>query len=145
MTQENDIRLAYINTLLDGGYTRLLENASSISFAILGAENPTIGYIVGGVTKGSTMDVPTLDFNDSRELDSYAEFKELWCKYAEKAPLYNDYNGHRLSGVGTWIHEGKIYFDLVQHFHGIDRATQQAKLRGEIAIYDCKNQKDILL
>ena len=43
MTQEHDIRLAYINTLLDSGYTRLLE----------GTENPTIGYIVGGVdTKG---------------------------------------------------------------------------------------------
>ena len=135
MTQEHDIRQAYISTLLDGGYTRLLE----------GTENPTIGYIVGGVTKGSTMDAPTLDFNDSRELDSYAEFKELWCKYAEKAPLYNDYDGHRLTGVGTWIHEGQIYFDLVQHFHGLDEATQQAKQRGEIAIYDCKNQKEIVI
>jgi hypothetical protein len=50
-----------------------------------------------------------------------------------------------LTGVGTWMHEGKIYFDLVQHFHGLDEATEQAKQRGEIAIYDCKNQKDILL
>ena len=135
MTLEHDIRLAYINTLLDDGYTRLLE----------GTENPTIGYIVGGVTEGSTMQVPTLDFNDSRELDSYAEFKNLWLTYAMKAPLYNDYDGHRLTGVGTWVHEGKIYFDLVQHFHGLDEATQQAKQRGEIAIYDCKSQKDILL
>ena len=135
MTQENDIRLAYINTLLDGGYTRLLE----------GTENPTIGYIVGGVTEDSTMDVPTLDFNDSRELDSYAEFKNLWLTYAMQAPLYTDHDVHRLTGVGTWIHEGQIYFDLVQHFHGLDEATQQAKQRGEIAIYDCKNQKEILL
>ena len=132
MTQEHDIRLAYISTLLDGGYTRLLE----------GTENPTIGYIVGGVTKGSTM--PT-QFRHPSEREEYDKFKELWCKYAEKAPLYNDYDGHRLSGVGTWVHDGKIYFDLVQHFFGHARATEQAKQRGEIAIYDCKNQKEILL
>ena len=131
MTQEHDIRLAYISTLLDGGYTRLLE----------GTENPTIGYIVGGVTKDSTMVLHA----DVEVGEQYPEFKELWCKYAEKAPLYNDYDGHRLTGVGTWIHEGQIYFDLVQHFHGLDEATQQAKQRGEIAIYDCKNQKEILL
>ena len=142
MTQEHAIRRAYINTLLDGGYTRLLE----------GTENPTIGYIVGGVTEDSTMheDKTHPDFRSryertSREINHYAKFKELWCKYAEKAPLYNDYDGHRLSGVGTWIHDGKIYFDLVQHFHGLDGATEQAKERGEIAIYDCKNQKEILL
>ena len=131
MTQEHDIRLAYISTLLDGGYTRLLE----------GTENPTIGYIVGGVTKDSTMVLHA----DVEVGEQYPEFKELWCKYAEKAPLYNDYDGHRLTGVGTWIHEGQIYFDLVQHFHGLDEATQQAKQRGEIAIYDCRNQKEILL
>ena len=135
MTQEHDIRLAYISTLLDGGYTRLLE----------GTENPTIGYIVGGVTEDSTMDLPDVSLFTFTVAEMYDEFKELWCKYAHKTPLYNDYDGHRLSGVGTWVHEGKIYFDLVQHFHGLDEATQQAKQRGEIAIYDCKNQKDILL
>jgi len=142
MRQEHDIRLAYINTLLDSGYTRLLE----------GTENPTIGYIVGGVTKGSTMheDETHYDFRSryertSRKINHYAQFKELWCKYAEKAPLYNDYDGHRLSGVGTWIHKGKISFDLVQHFHNLDEATQQANQRKEIAIWDCKNQKEITL
>ena len=132
MTQEHEIRLAYISTLLDGGYTRLLE----------GTENPTIGYIVGGVIEDSTM--PT-QFRHPSEREEYEKFKELWCKYAMKVPLYKGYDEWGLSGVGTWIHEGKIYFDLVQHFHGLDRATEQAKQRGEIAIYDCKNQKEILL
>ena len=137
MTQEHDIRLAYINTLLDGGYTRLLE----------GTENPTIGYIVGGVTEDSTMELHAVATNMAyvEVGKQYAEFKELWCKYAYQAPLYTDDDVHRLTGVGTWIHDGKIYFDLVQHFHGLDEATQQAKQRGEIAIYDCKNQKDLLL
>ena len=132
MTQEHDIRLAYISTLLDGGYTRLLE----------GTENPTIGYIVGGVTEDSTM--PT-QFRHPSEREEYDKFRELWRKYAYQAPLYTDDDIHRLTGVGTWIHDGKIYFDLVQHFHGLDEATQQAKQRGEIAIYDCKNQKEIVI
>tara|TARA_R110000824_G_scaffold269868_1_gene458337 strand:- start:220 stop:648 length:429 start_codon:yes stop_codon:yes gene_type:complete len=142
MTQEHDIRLAYINTLLDSGYTRLLE----------GTENPTIGYIVGGVTKDSTMheDETHYDFRSryertSRKINHYAQFKELWLTYAMRAPLYTDDDVYRLTGVGTWVHDGKIYFDLVQHFHNFDEATEQAKQRGEIAIYDCKNQKDILL
>ena len=62
MTQENDIRLAYINTLLDGGYTRLLE----------GTENPTIGYIVGGGTEDSTKDLHT--DSHSHILDMYQKF-----------------------------------------------------------------------
>ena len=135
MTQEHDIRLAYISTLLDGGYTRLLE----------GTENPTIGYIVGGVTEPTTM---YAEVDGSAYPDVNAHFKaftKLWNKYAMQAPLYTDHDVHRLTGVGTWVHEGQIYFDIVQHFHGFDEATEQAKQRGEIAIYDCKNQKDLLL
>ena len=48
-------------------------------------------------------------------------------------------------GIGTWIHDGQIYFDIVQHIYNLDGATDIAKQRGEIAIYDCKNQKEILL
>ena len=137
MTQEHTIRGAYIDTLLDGGFTRLVDRTI----------NPTEGYIVGGVTEPTTMALHAVATNMAyvEVGKQYAEFKELWCKYAEKSTLYNDYDGHRLSGVGTWVHDGKIYFDLVQHFHGIDRATEVAKERGEIAIYDCKNQKDITL
>ena len=137
MTQEHDIRLAYISTLLDGGYTRLLE----------GTENPTIGYIVGGVTEPTTMNLHTGKLKEVSVLTiaEFEEFKELWNKYAMQAPLYTDHDVHRLTGVGTWVHDGKIYFDLVQHFHGFDEATEQAKQRGEIAIYDCTKQKEILL
>ena len=126
MTQE---KKAYIDTLLDGGYTRLAD----------GTINPTEGYIVGGVTKESKM-VETFVLID----DHYAEFKGLWRTYDmqldERNPL-----GLGSSGIGTWIHKGKIYFDLVQHIQDLDVATKLAKEHGEIAIYDCKNQKEILL
>ena len=118
MTLDHTIRQAYIDTLLDGGYTRLADKTI----------NPIEGYIVGGVTEPTTMDLHT--DSHSHILDMYQKFKELWHKYDMQ--LYECVAPN--IGVGTWIHEGKIYFDLVQHFHGLDRATEQAKQRGEIAI-----------
>ena len=137
MTQENDIRLAYINTLLDGGYTRLLE----------GTENPTIGYIVGGVTEDSTMELHAVATNMAyvEVGKQYAEFKKLWHKYEMLLHQHTDGKYGAGMGIGTWVHDGKIYFDLVQHIHDLDVATKVAKERGEIAIYDCANQKEILL
>tara|TARA_R100001510_G_scaffold3855_1_gene3065 strand:- start:216 stop:614 length:399 start_codon:yes stop_codon:yes gene_type:complete len=130
-TFENDIRLAYISTLLDGGYTLLQE----------GTENPTIGYIVGGakIQEGHTMNVPTLDFNDSREIDSFKDFMNLWISTGAMCDADMD------EGIGTWIHEGKIYFDVVQHFFNEDLAIDAGKKRGQVAIWDCKNQKEITL
>ena len=125
MTEENDIRLAYINTLLDGGYTHLAD----------GTTNPTEGYIVGGLEEESTMystcsPTPTIH---------YAQFKELWVKHANMGVSVFD------GGVGTWIHGGKIYFDIVQQFHHKELAIGIGQARKERAIYDCANQKEILL
>ena len=139
MTQEHDIRLAYINTLLDGGFTRLAD----------GTINPTEGYIVGGLAEATTMpeDKYHPNFNTtyertSRATNHNAHFTKLWRKYHM---LLNDQPFPSGLGVGTWIHEGQIYFDLVQRIYNLDVATRVAKERGEIAIYDCKNQKEILL
>ena len=128
MTKENDIRLAYINTLLDGGYTAIA-NAEPII-------NPTTGYVVGGVWDCKTMEQP-----DFSSIANYKEFKELWLEYAD----YVEENWCKGMGVGTWIHKGKIYFDVVELFDDIKGASFHAKQRGEIAIYDCTNQKEILL
>ena len=137
MTQEHTIRGAYIDTLLDGGYTRLAD----------GTTNPTEGYIVGGVTKESKM-VETFVLMH----DHYAEFKELWDKYEmqldETTSLKFSHTsnlGKSGLGIGTWVYDGAIYFDLVQRIHSLDVATRVAKERNEIAIYDCANQKEILL
>ena len=131
MTLDHHIRLAYINTLLDGGYTRLSG----------GTENPPEGYIVGGVTEPSTMYAEIARSYQPDVSDHYAMFKKLWRTYDMQLDECVAPN----MGVGTWVHKGKIYFDLVQHIHDLDVATEIAKERGEIAIYDCANLKDITL
>jgi len=132
MTQE---KKAYIDTLLDGGYTHLWDSTI----------NPTEGYIVGGVTEPTTMKLDAVATSIAyRDAMQYAEFKELWDKYYT---LLDDKFARLMMGcgIGTWVHEGQIYFDIVQHINELDIATKIAKRRGEIAIYDCKNQKEILL
>jgi len=140
MTQEHTIRQAYINTLLDGGYTRLLDLTI----------NPTEGYIIGGVTEPTTMLFGGFISSAYADVgEHYAKFKQLWGKYDVLLDEHKDtYRMHKFTaglGIGTWIHDGQIYFDLVQHLYNLEIATREAKKRGEIAIYDCKNQKDILL
>ena len=125
MTLDHHIRLAYINTLLDGGYTRLAD----------GTENPPEGYIVGGVTKESKM-VETFVLID----DHYAEFKGLWRTYDMQLDECT-----ALMGIGTWVHDGAIYFDVVELFELVGDALIAGFRRGEKAIYDCKNQKDMTL
>jgi hypothetical protein len=133
MTQE---KKAYIDTLLDGGFTRLAD----------GTINPTEGYIVGGVTEPTTMELDTVATSIAyRDAMQYSEFKELWNQYELQLDDYTSNLYEAGMGVGTWIHEGQIYFDLVQHLYNLDVATNIAKERGEIAIYDCTNQKEILL
>ena len=135
MTQEHIIRGAYIDTLLDGGHTRLVDRTI----------NPTEGYIVGGVTEPTTMysEANNVSYPDVNA--HYAGFTKLWHKYEMLLHQHTSGKYGGGMGMGTWIHEGEIYFDLVQHMYNLDVATDIAKQRGEIAIYDCKNQKDILL
>ena len=131
----NPKRKAYIDTLLDGGYTHLVD----------GTINPTEGYIVGGVTEPTTM-YAEVDGSAYPDVSAHFEgFKKLWNKYEMLLPEYTSNLYEAGMGVGTWVHEGQIYFDLVQHLYNLDVATKLAKEHGEIAIYDCKNQKDILL
>lgn len=136
MTLEHTIRQPYINTLLDGGFTRLSD----------GTTNPTEGYIVGGVTEPTTMYSEAGIYSDVNA--HFKAFRKRWNKYEmllseHKTKLLPIYSAGL--GVGTWIHEGQIYFDLVQHLYNLDVATDIAKKRREIAIYDCANQKEILL
>ena len=137
MTLEHTIRGAYIDTLLDGGFTRLVDRTV----------NPTEGYIVGGVTEPTTMDLHTDKLKEVSVLTiaEFEEFKKLWHRYEMLLHQHTSGKYGGGMGMGTWIHEGQIYFDLVQHLYNLDVATDIAKKRGEIAIYDCKNQKEILL
>lgn len=46
---------------------------------------------------------------------------------------------------GTWLNDGKIYVDKVTVFHQYEKAYNIAKERGEIAIYDLKENKEIFI
>ena len=137
MTFEKDIRRAYIDTILDGGYTRLADKTT----------NPTEGYVVGGVTEPTTMDLHTDKLKEVSVLtvSEFEEFKKLWNKYdmlLHERVASADGAG---IGIGTWIHKGQIYFDLVNNIQDLNIATRVARERGEIAIWDCRNQKEITL
>ena len=137
MTFEKDIRRAYIDTILDGGYTRLADKTT----------NPTEGYVVGGVIEPTTMDLHTDKVKEVSVLtvSEFEEFKELWNKYdmlLHERVASADGAG---IGIGTWIHKGQIYFDLVNNIQDLNIATRVARERGEIAIWDCRNQKEITL
>ncbi len=135
LLKEYEKRIPYANTLIDGGYTSLAD----------GKTNPTEGYIVGGLTEPTTM-YAEVDGSAYPDVSTHFKaFKKLWDKYQLKLGDYTSNLYKAGMGVGTWVHEGQIYFDLVQHLYNLDVATDIAKKRGEIAIYDCKNQKEILL
>jgi|TARA_R100000030_G_scaffold61298_3_gene46335 hypothetical protein len=157
MTLDHTIRRAYIDTLLDGGFTRLADKTI----------NPTEGYIVGGVTEPTTMANPITELALTDVNAHFEGFKKLWNQYELQLDDYIQNAADQSAelmwgyaidenltedvcfpsglGVGTWIHEGQIYFDIVQHIYSLDVATKLAKERNEIAVYDCANQKDILL
>lgn len=45
--------------------------------------------------------------------------------------------------LGTWTDKGKLYIDKTEHIKDLDEAIGRAKARGEIAIWDIKNKKEI--
>jgi hypothetical protein len=47
--------------------------------------------------------------------------------------------------VGWWLDNGDIYIEVSQHFTRQFEAEREGRKRGEIAIYDVKNGKDIIL
>ena len=62
----------------------------------------------------------------------YAEHNWLLAEYPELA-------------VGTWVHEGKVYLDLSVVVPTKDHALCIAKRYSQVAIWDFKNNKEVLL
>lgn len=46
---------------------------------------------------------------------------------------------------GTWLNEGKVHVDNVTVFHDYETAYSTARERGEIAIYDLKENREIFI
>jgi len=113
-------REAYGSTLMDGGYTLWQDEETRLK-----------GYVVGGVCT---------------EADCLAEattrFAELFDIYLHKLDVRNEY---RTLGIGTWVDEGRIYFDIVEYVENEQDAVALCVERGEKAYFDILAQKSIYI
>ena len=120
MNKHELTRLAYGSTLMDGGYTLWKDEKTRLK-----------GYVVGGVCT---------------EADCLAEastrFAELFSLYLHKMDIRNEY---RALGIGTWVDEGRIYFDIVEYVDNEQDAIDMCIERGEKAYFDILAQKSIYI
>ena len=120
MNKHELTRLAYGSTLMDGGYTLWKDEKTRLK-----------GYVVGGVCT---------------EADCLAEastrFAELFDIYLHKLDVRNEY---RTLGIGTWVDEGRIYFDIVEYVENEQDAVAMCIERGEKAYFDILAQKSIYI
>ena len=45
--------------------------------------------------------------------------------------------------IGTWVHDGKVYFDHIEIFNRLEDAMKYAKMMKQIAIFDLANMVEI--
>ena len=121
-------REAYGSTLMDGGYTLWQDEETRLK-----------GYVVGGVcTEADCLTEAT------------TRFSELFNVYLDKLDAWNGYEEllirkNRMLGIGTWVDEGRIYFDIVQHVEDEQDAVALCVERGEKAYFDILAQKSIYI
>lgn len=84
---------------------------------------PKTGFIVGGVTPTIIVDA-----------DKDAMVRAICTHMVNDHPM-----------VGTWLNDGKIHVDAVEWIEDRERALEVAKERGEIAIWDCAETKEVFV
>jgi len=120
MNKHELTRLAYGSTLMDGGYTLWKDEQTRLS-----------GYVVGGVcTEADCLTEAT------------TRFAELFDIYLHKLDVRNEY---RTLGIGTWVDEGRIYFDIVEYVENEQDAVAMCVERDEKAYFDILEQKSIYI
>ena len=120
MNKHELTRLAYGSTLMDGGYTLWKDEETRLK-----------GYVVGGVC----------DEADCLATRTVA-FTELFDIYLHKLNIRDE---HKTLGIGTWVEQGRIWFDVVQHVKNEQDAIDMCIERGEKAYFDILNQKSIYI
>ena len=127
MTQVEKIRLAYGSTLMDNGYT-LWSDLSKRGLICIDK-----GFIVGGVKRSGREGIC--------DRDDTIEFARLFDEYED---LMEEDSSMPL-GLGTWVYQGQIHFDVVELFDTESGAEWKCKRRGEKAYYDIANKKSIYI
>ena len=126
MNKHELTRLAYGSTLMDSGYT--LWNDESTKYK---------GFVVGGMTHESEC-----------EIDDRLGFRTLFDSYLSMAhvfPLQCGRHANPHIGIGTWVDEGKIYFDVVKFYESEQDAIDMAKALGEKAYFDIFKNKSVYI
>ena len=116
---------AYGSTMLTGGS----------SIGIMGNGEyyiPKYGFVVGGIVPEKSCDM------DNRE-----GFKNLYNRLHLQAGV--ELERELAVVIGTWLEVSRIVFDLCSVLDDEQEALALAKKRGERAIYDLENQKEIFV
>jgi hypothetical protein len=122
----NNNFLAVLNSIKEsGGATYHMQT---------GELNPNSGYIVAlhGFEK-------TFEFHPNPNI-----FQEQVLSYLTKDILDQIYDRADIY-LGFWLHEGKIYFDIVEKIDNLNTAIFEGRRNKQKAIRDCANKKDIFL
>ena len=115
-------------------FNRIVENGGATYNLYTGELNPDNGYMVAqkGFEKVFAFDSNPNAF--SEQIKSYLT-KDIMDQISNRIDLY----------LGFWLHEGKIYFDIVERIDSLETALTEGKRNGQKAIYDAANKKEIFL
>ena len=122
MNRLDKIRLAYGSTLMDDGYTLWNDGKTREK-----------GFVVGGVNLTASDRVCERDDTDL--------FGKLFVEHLGLLEVDLAMN----FGVGTWVYQGQIHFDIVQLCNTEDEAHTTCKMRDEKAYYDIANKKSVYI
>jgi len=93
---------------------------------------PKYGYVVGGI-------VP----EKSIKMDNESAFKHTYNRFFYQAELALERESAVV--IGTWVEDGKIVFDLCNVLDDMKDALELAAKRGERAIFDLEEQREIFV
>ena len=116
----------YGKTLMDGGCSLVTSDGETFL-------QPTYGFIVGGIVPEDRVSV-----NDAESFGKKLDEFVVLARHEMRTGASN-------AIVGTWVDNGEIVFDLCNSIDDEDEALALAKVRGEKAIYDIENQKEIFV
>jgi hypothetical protein len=115
------------NTIFNGG-----SSTSSKNF-----KSPTSGYMVGGWHHEFA--VP-MEENDNR---MFFRFSDAFSWYLTLCHEVLEDSDKSEAFIGTWVEGHFIVFDVSMQFDSYEEAMQVAKAKGERAIYDVAEGKEI--
>ena len=114
---------AYGSTMLTGGSSiGIMDNREYYV--------PKSGYVVGGIVPEKSCD-----------MDNESAFKHTYNRFFYQAELALERESAVV--IGTWVEDGKIVFDLCNVLDDMKGALELAAKRGERAIFDLENEREI--